>query len=79
MRTPNSRRALRDAVGDDAVQADRAEQQRDNGGDAEHHQRERGARHGPVHELVERAHVGDRQVRVHRPDGAAHVFHERPA
>ena len=67
---------LRD-VGDDAVDAHDAEQQRDGGGDAEHHERERGLCHGASANLVERAHVGDRQVRVHGPDRLLDLLQER--
>ena len=65
--------ALGDDIGDDAVDADHAEQQRHAGRDAENHQRERCLRHRLVVDLAQRAHSRQRQVRVDRPDGLLHL------
>ena len=64
-RHPNAdlARPLRRSVGNHAVDANHADQQRDARGDAEHHQRKRCLRHRARLNLFERLHVRQRQVR----------------
>ena len=69
-------RALRDGVGNHAVDPRHAEQQRHAAGDAEHHQRERRPRQRRVVDLLQRAHARQRQVRIDRPHRAAQFVGE---
>ena len=69
-------RALRDGVRDDAVDADDSEQQGHASGDAEHHQREGGARHGFGVELAEGGDIGQGHIGIDGPDRSLHLVHE---
>ncbi len=69
--------ARRHRVRQHAVEPDNAEHERRTGGRDQHDERERRAAHRAVVEILHGAHGGDRQIRVHGPDGSFDLRRER--
>ena len=64
MRMPISWVRLAEGVGHDSVDADRGEQERDAGEDAENFQSEAALRHGSGDHFVHGAHTEQRKIRI---------------
>ena len=68
--------SLRHRISKHAIKTHDSEQQRHAAGDGKHHQSERSPRHGLPVEVFQRMHVGDREIRIHRPHGPPDLAHE---
>ena len=68
--------ALGNGVRDHTVDSHDAEQQSHTRREAQHHQGEGRASHGPVVDFLYRAHAGDGQIRIHGPYGPAYFIQE---
>src|SRR6266403_59851 len=68
--------ALRDGIGDHAVDADDAEEQGHRSRYAEHDQSERGPRHGALVKIFDSVDIGEGKIRIHRPHRLAGFGHK---
>ena len=73
---PDLARPLGDGIGDDTVDAHDPEHERHRAGNRQHHQRERGLRHGTIVQIAQRADPRERHAAVDRPDRALDLVQE---